>query len=233
MLKRWIHQPLNRLSPIAERLAAVSELRAHDLERTTLTEHLSRIGDLERLSGRICTGRAGPRDVNALKGILIDVDRLRSGTTHLHSPALVAVHEQLDPLPEIVALVDGAIDPDPPAALSDGGVIRKGYHPPLDELRQLTTSGKQWIADLQARERERTGISSLKVGFNNVFGYYIEITNTHKEKVPSDYIRKQTLTGAERYVTFFRDGPISMSCNCGSYLCRADNNHVFSIHERA
>ena len=201
MLKRWIHQPLNRLGPIAERLAAVSELRAHDVERTTLAEHLSRIGDLERLSGRICTGRAGPREVNALKGILIDVDRLRSSTMHLQSPALVAVHGQLDPLPEIVALIDGAIDTDPPAALSDGGVIRKGYHPPLDELRQLTTSGKQWIADLQARERERTGISSLKVGFNNVFGYYIEITNTHKDKVPSDYIRKQTLTGAERYVT--------------------------------
>lgn len=201
MLKRWIHQPLNRPGPIAERLAAVSELRAQGQERKTLAERLARIGDLERLSGRICTGRAGPREVNALKGFLIDVGHLQSGTMHLQAPALAAVHGQLNPLPEIVALIDGAIDPDPPAALADGGVIRNGYHPPLDEVRQLTTSGKQWIADLQARERERTGIPSLKVGFNNVFGYYIEITNTHKDKVPTDYIRKQTLTGAERYVT--------------------------------
>ena len=98
-------------------------------------------------------------------------------------------------------MIDAAIEPDPPAALADGGVIRAGYNDELDELRELAVNGKRWIADLQAEERERTGIPSLKVGFNNVFGYYIEITNTHREKVPAEYIRKQTLTGAERYVT--------------------------------
>ena len=103
--------------------------------------------------------------------------------------------------PDIVELIRTAIDPAPPATVADGGVILSGYNRDLDELRLLSTNGKQWIADLQARERERTGISSLKVGFNNVFGYYIEITNTHRDKVPQEYTRKQTLTGAERYIT--------------------------------
>ncbi len=201
MLKRWIHQPLNRLSPIQERRDAVTALRSNSSALKTIADHLARIGDLERLSGRICTGRAGPRDLNALMGILVDVDNLRSTTAHLTAAALVTIHEQLQPLPDVVAIIAAAIEHDPPAALADGGVIRRGYHPPLDELRELTTSGKRWIADLQVRERERTAIPSLKVGFNNVFGYYIEITNTHKDKVPPEYIRKQTLTGAERYVT--------------------------------
>jgi DNA mismatch repair protein MutS len=201
MLKRWIHQPLNRVGPITERRDAVTTLRENGPARNSLLDRLSRIGDLERLSGRICTGRAGPRDLNALMNILADMDALRGTTAQLSGPALAAIHEQLRPLPDIVALIGAAIEADPPAALADGGVIRKGYHPPLDELRELTTSGKKWIADLQVRERERTGIPSLKVGFNNVFGYYIEITNTHKDKVPADYIRKQTLTGAERYIT--------------------------------
>ena len=105
------------------------------------------------------------------------------------------------PLPDVVGLIEPAIEPDPPLSLADGGVIRNGFNADLDDLRNLAFNGKQWIADLQKTERERTGIRSLKVGFNNVFGYYIEITNTHKDKVPPDYIRKQTLTNAERYVT--------------------------------
>jgi DNA mismatch repair protein MutS len=201
LLQRWIHQPLNRLDAIRARLHAVSELRAGGEQRKAVADHLSRIGDLERLSGRICTGRSGPRDLNALMRILSEVDRLRSTTVHLNSPALQALHVALQPLPDVVSLIATAIEHDPPATLAEGGVIRKGYSPPLDELREMTTNGKQWIAELQATERERTGISSLKVGFNNVFGYYIEITNTHKERVPQDYIRKQTLTNAERYVT--------------------------------
>ena len=201
LLQRWIHQPLNRLAAIQARLDAVSELRNGGEERRAVADHLSRIGDLERLSGRICTGRAGPRDLVALMRILSEVERLRSTTTQLKSVALSAVHAALHPLPEVVGLIGSAIEHDPPATLAEGGVIRKGHNAALDELRELTTSGKRWIADLQTTERERTGIPSLKVGFNNVFGYYIEITNTHKERVPAEYIRKQTLTGAERYVT--------------------------------
>ena len=201
LLQRWIHQPLNRLEAIQSRLHAVSELRTGSEPRKAIADHLSRIGDLERLSGRICTGRSGPRDLNALMRILSEVDRLRLTTVHLKSPALAALHGALHPLPDMVTLIADSIEHDPPATLAEGGVIRKGFSPPLDELRELTTTGKQWIADLQAKERERSGISSLKVGFNNVFGYYIEITNTHKERVPQDYIRKQTLTNAERFIT--------------------------------
>jgi DNA mismatch repair protein MutS len=117
------------------------------------------------------------------------------------SAELTGIRDALDPLDTIATRIATAIEPDPPLALADGGVIRKGYNADLDELRELAFSGKRWIADLQKKERERTGIGSLKVGFNNVFGYYIEITNTHREKIPPEYIRKQTLTNAERYIT--------------------------------
>lgn len=201
LLQRWIHQPLNRLEPIRARLDAVTELRTGGEVRRAVVEHLSRIGDLERLSARICTARSGPRDLVALMRILAEIGRLRETTARLTVPALAGVHAALHPLPGVIALIGTAIEHDPPATLAEGGVIRQGYDARLDELRDLTTNGKRWIADLQAHERERTGISSLKVGFNNVFGYYIEITNTHKDKVPPEYIRKQTLTGAERYIT--------------------------------
>lgn len=201
LLKRWITQPLNTLAPIIARLDAVSALVTDAQHRTAIAAHLSRIGDLERLNGRICTARAGPRDLQALCGILLEIDALRSQTGGLSAAALAAIHGDLHPLPDVVGMIQAAIDPAPPATLADGGVIRTGFNAELDELRLLATNGKQWIADLQARERERTGISSLKVGFNNVFGYYIEITNTHRDKVPPEYSRKQTLTGAERYIT--------------------------------
>jgi DNA mismatch repair protein MutS len=201
LLKRWITQPLNALAPINERLDAVSEFVAGAEQRSTLSASLSRIGDLERLNSRICTARAGPRDLHALCGILQEIEVLRAATESLSAAALSAIHRDLHTLPDVVALIRSAINPETPATLADGGVIQTGYSADLDELRRLSKSGKQWIADLQARERERTGISSLKVGFNNVFGYYIEITNAHREKVPQDYTRKQTLTGAERYIT--------------------------------
>jgi DNA mismatch repair protein MutS len=137
----------------------------------------------------------------ALKGILESVTAVRDAIAGAVSPALAEVREGLHPLPSTVALLGSALEPEPPASLADGGVIRPGYNPELDELRTLAFSGKQWIAEMQRKERERTGITSLKVGFNNVFGYYIEITNTHREKIPADYIRKQTLTNAERYIT--------------------------------
>jgi DNA mismatch repair protein MutS len=201
LLKRWVGQPLNALVPIQRRLGAVSELAANGVLRDALIERLSRIGDLERLNGRICTGRAGPRDLNAMQHILLEIETLRVSTVFMTCEELVALHTTLTPLPDIVALIHAAIEADPPAALADGGIIRAGYNGELDQLRELAANGKRWIAEMQTQERERTGIPSLKVGFNNVFGYYIEITNTHRAKVPAEYIRKQTLTGAERYVT--------------------------------
>ena len=202
LLKRWIHQPLNAVEPILQRLDAVEELfRATPGARSALATTLGRIGDLERLTTRICTGRATPRDVQALRAALETTGELRTALAPYHSGELTAIAADLNPLPAIASRIEAALEPDPPVTLADGGVIRVGYNPELDELRGLASNGKSWIASLQKQERERTGISSLKVGFNNVFGYYIEITNTHRDRVPSDYIRKQTLTGAERYIT--------------------------------
>lgn len=201
MLKRWINQPLNAVEPIRRRLQAVGELVQKPELRNRLSEILARIGDLERLNTRICTGRATPRDVLALKFILRDVATIRALTSQLSAEALGAIHERLQPLDDIVTLIETAIEPDPPQALADGGVIRRGFNVELDELRSLALSGKNWIAALQKTERDRTGIPSLKVGFNNVFGYYIEVTKTHKDKVPPNYIRKQTIATGERFVT--------------------------------
>ena len=201
LLKRWINQPLNCVDPIRERLRAVSELVEKPDIRPVEERILSSIGDLERLSTRICTGRATPRDLVALRSALLHVDSLRNAISGISSKALAAIRDELQPLPDVASLIDRAIEPDPPASLADGGVIRTSFNAELDEIRTIAHSGKQWIADLQKKERDRTGIPSLKVGFNNVFGYYIEITNTHKERVPPDYIRKQTLANAERYIT--------------------------------
>ena len=148
-----------------------------------------------------CTGRANPRETNTLKFNLTEIGKLKSAIADTSSNALTTIKDGLHPLGDVISMITSAIEDDPPLALSDGGIIRKGFSKELDELRSLAFSGKTWIADLQKKERDRTGIPSLKVGFNNVFGYYIEITYTHKNKIPSNYIRKQTLTNAERYVT--------------------------------
>ncbi len=201
MLKRWINQPLNKLEAIRQRLGAVEELVKKSDVRSQTSEILSRIGDLERLNTKICTGRATPRDVIALKFILIEISNLKSVISSASTETLTAIHSRLQPLPDIISLIETGLEPDPPMALVDGGVIRKGFNGELDELRNLAFSGKTWIAELQKTERERTGIPSLKVGFNNVFGYYIEITKTHKDKVPPNYVRKQTIATGERFIT--------------------------------
>jgi DNA mismatch repair protein MutS len=201
LLKRWVNQPLNVLEPIKRRLESVDELIRRTDIRSESCEILSRIGDLERLNTKICTGRANPRDMNALKETLVEVARLKSSVATLTAPSLAEIRDGLHELPEITSLIAQAIEDNPSPTLADGGVIRKGFSSELDEVRGLALSGKTWIAGMQRKERERTGIPSLKVGFNSVFGYYIEVTNTHKERIPQDYIRKQTLTNAERYIT--------------------------------
>jgi DNA mismatch repair protein MutS len=201
LLKQWVNRPLNALDPIRRRLDAVAELVAEPLLRGAVLERLAHIGDMERLSTKICTGRSTPRDMIALKGIIGECGRLQTAIRAVACPALREIAGSLSPLDDVAALIERGIEPDPPLALVDGGVIRIGFDPDLDELRAFARGGKQWIADLQKQERERTGIPSLKVGYNNVFGYYIEITHTHKDKIPDEYIRKQTLTNAERFVT--------------------------------
>jgi DNA mismatch repair protein MutS len=209
LLKKWINQPLKKIDPIHARLQAVKELHAKPALRKKLQTILSHVGDLERLISKICTGRANPRELIALRDMLTQVTNVKfvlkgistENVLPVASPTLVKLRDGLQECEPVVQVVSAAISDDPPLALSDGGVIKKGYNKELDDLRELTLSGKTWIANMQKTERERTGISSLKVGFNNVFGYYIEITNTHKERVPASYIRKQTMTNAERYIT--------------------------------
>lgn len=201
LLKKWINRPLKKVQPIEERLSAVRELFDQESVCHKVREELRQIGDLERLIARIATGRGNPRELNQLREFLGRVPHLSASLGPLRTPGLVLLRDQLQPLPDIVHAIESAITQDPPLALSEGGIIRKGYNAELDELRTLAHSGKDWIARLQDQERRRTGITSLKVGYNNVFGYYIEVTHTHKEKIPQDYIRKQTLTNAERFVT--------------------------------
>lgn len=201
LLKKWVNQPLKKLAPIQERLDAVRELTTQKPTRDKIRNELATIGDLERLIAKIATGRANPRELNYLRDALEQIPHLKSFLSQSKSTLLVHLREQLDPLQELVRGIRAAISDDPPLALADGGVIRAGYNKELDDLRNLAFHGKDWIAQLQQHERQRTGIASLKVGYNSVFGYYIEITNAHKEKVPTDYIRKQTLTNAERYIT--------------------------------
>jgi DNA mismatch repair protein MutS len=201
LLKKWINFPLRRIEPINARLEAVAELvDNHDVRKKVMVT-LSDIGDLERLISKICTNRANPREVVSLKAMLSQIANLKSQIEQGRSSTLIKIYDGLQPLPNVISQISNALTDDPPLSLADGGVIKKGYNKELDELRELTFNGKSWIANLQKTERERTGISSLKVGFNNVFGYYIEITHTHKEKVPDNYIRKQTLANAERFIT--------------------------------
>ncbi len=201
LLKKWITLPLKRLDLIKERLEAVKELIENSEIRKRAGEELTNIGDLERLIAKIATGRANPREMIALKIILSKIPKFKSILQPCTTRQLASLREGLKPLDSLVEQIARAIVDDPPLNLADGGVIRKEYSKELDELREIAFSGKEWIANLQKKERARAGIASLKVGYNNVFGYYIEVTHTHKNKVPQDYIRKQTLVNAERFIT--------------------------------
>jgi DNA mismatch repair protein MutS len=201
LLRRWLLTPLVHLPQIRERQEAVAELVENADLRRELRAGLAPVRDLERLAVRVAAGRCTPRDLLAVLGSLELVPRLRQALVPAAAPLLRSHAEGLDDLPELRALVARAISDDPPLALSDGGVIRAGFDTDLDELRALRDGAVEWIARMQAQERERSGIPSLKVGFNRVFGYYLEITRAHLERVPADYQRKQTLANAERYVT--------------------------------
>lgn len=201
LLKQWIARPLKRLDAVTQRLDAVQVLYDAPDRLESIRNILDKIGDLERLTGKICTGRANPREMLQLKAILECIPELRQTIEGLDVPLMNTIRTLLHPLDDIAEEIRTAIDDEPPVQITEGNVIRKGYNAELDELRSWALSGKTWIANLQKDERERTGIPSLKVNYNKVFGYYIEVTHTHKDKIPSDYIRKQTLTNAERFIT--------------------------------
>jgi DNA mismatch repair protein MutS len=209
LLKKWVLRPLKKIEPIRKRLEAVKELYENSNLRKNLFEILGEIGDVERLLSRIAirshipgtTGRANPKDLINLKESLKKIPKIKSLLSNSSSETLQKIHKLLNPLQEVVDLIENAIVDEPPSTVSDGGVIRDGYNAELDELRFIARSSKEFIANLQQKERERTGIPSLKIDYNSVFGYYIEITKAHLDKIPEDYIRKQTLVNAERFIT--------------------------------
>ncbi|GIK61032.1 MAG: DNA mismatch repair protein MutS [Ignavibacteriaceae bacterium] len=201
LLKKWISAPLRDLKKIQSRLDSVEELLKNKSQRKKIETELKEVGDIERIISRICTGRANPREVVALKTSLKKIPAIKEHLSNFKTDALSKTSRELNPLENLVERIQNAVIDSPPATLVDGGVIRNGFSPELDELRNIAFHGKDWIAKLQKTERERSGIPSLKVSFNNVFGYYIDISNAHKEKVPENYIRKQTLVNSERYIT--------------------------------
>lgn len=201
LLKKWVSAPLRDIDPIRKRLDSVEELLKNKKVRKELIDNLKEIGDLERLISRICTGRANPREVVAVKSSLKKIIPIKKLLDQLKVVTLKSISDQLDPLEKLVEKIAEAVVDSPPAAINEGGIIRNGFSPELDELRDVSLHGKEWIATLQQKERERTGIPSLKVSFNNVFGYYIDVSHTHKNKIPDNYIRKQTLVNSERYIT--------------------------------
>lgn len=201
LLKRWVIHPLKSVEQIEKRLAAVESLYNGASISAELEKELKMVSDLERIIARVATGRATPRDLGFIRQTLERVPRITELLERCDSPTLHTVARSLSFPEELLERLRASLPDEPPAMLADGGAIRRGFSPELDELRDLRTSGKQYLADLQERERGRTKIPSLKVGFNNVFGYYIEITHAHRDRVPEDYTRKQTLTNSERYFT--------------------------------
>ena len=200
-LRAWLMAPLGIQERIEERLQAVGALVAAGPAREKIRAQLSGMGDLERIVGRLSCGSGGPRELRALRASLEKVPGVRVEIAAVEAPGLAAASGALDPVEDASALIASALVDSPAATVRDGGVIREGYDAELDELRSAKRDGKRWIAELEQRETRRTGITSLKVKFNRVFGYSIEVTKAHLEKVPADYIRKQTLAGAERYIT--------------------------------
>lgn len=201
LLRQWILRPSVRLGEIQARLDAVDELKTSTIKRDQLRRQLEPMGDLERLCGKVTLGRANARDLIALRLSLEIIPRLGQTLADSRSSLLEVLAESLDELADIRSLIAEAIADEPPAAANEAGMIRDGFNPELDELRNLAHSGKSYIAAIEARERGRTNISTLKVKFTSVFGYFIEISNANKDKVPADYERKQTLVNAERFTT--------------------------------
>jgi DNA mismatch repair protein MutS len=201
LLRAWLLRPSVRRGEVEARHGAVAELHASHIKRDALRTSLKEIADLERLSGRLNLGSATPRDLVALARSVGKTPEIRALLQNSHSSLLQVLNEAIDELPDVRSLLSSALEDDPPAKVSDGGVVRDGYSAELDELRSLSRNAKQTIAALEADERARTAISTLRIRYNNVFGYFIEVSKANAARVPPDYERRQTLANAERFTT--------------------------------
>ena len=200
-LRRWINDPLLDIEKINNRLNSVKELKDNPILRGDIADLLKKVYDIERLVGKISYGNANARDLISLKNSVKQLPELKKIMSNTESTLLKELYNELDILEDIYNIIDVAIVEEPPISVKEGGIIKKGYNEEIDKLKMATTDGKNWLIQLEANEREKTGIKGLKVGFNKVFGYYIEVTKSNISLVPDRYIRKQTLTNGERYVT--------------------------------
>jgi len=201
LLRRWVIFPLKEAAPINDRLGVVEYFFRQPDFKEHIEEQLHRIGDLERIISKVATGRVNPREIVALKLALQAIEPIKNACLQADNDLLRRMGEQLNLCLSIRERMEKEVNNDPPLLVNKGGVIKEGFHSELDELRRIAYSGKDYLLQVQQRESDLTGIPSLKIGYNNVFGYYIEVRNTHKDKVPQEWIRKQTLVNAERYIT--------------------------------
>lgn len=201
LLRRWIVMPLKEIAAIEQRLKVVDYLLLHRELSEQLQRHIKCIGDLERLISKVAVGRINPRELQQLNRALVSIGEIKALCQASGDEILLQLAEQLNPCTSISERIAREIAEEPPVKVDKGGVISRGVNEELDELRNMSTSGKDYLMAMQQREIEATGISSLKIGYTNVFGYYLEVTNAHKSKVPEDWVRRQTLTNAERYIT--------------------------------
>ncbi len=200
-LRRWLNDPLVDVVEINKRLDAVKELKDDVILRGDIVDNLKKVYDIERLAGKMAYGNANARDMVTLKNSLLKLPEVKRVLTNTKSTLLQELANNLDELQDIYQLIDGAIIDDPPMTIKDGGIIKLGYDEEIDTLKTAQTEGKNWLVQLELEEREKTGIKNLKIGFNKVFGYFIEVTKSYLSQVPERFVRKQTLANAERYIT--------------------------------
>ena len=231
-MKQWLKEPLNNVEEINYRLDSVEELVDQVIVRNNLTQALKEIYDFQRLTGRIACGTANAKDLIALRNSIRVLPEIKDQLDYFDAPYLKDLNLDIDSLDEIYNLINDSIVEDPPFTIKDGGIILPGYSKELDDLKFSIKDGKAWISNLEATEKERTGITHLKVGFNKVFGYYIEVSNSNLDMIPDDYIRKQTLTGGERFITPALKEMESLVLNAETKINLMEYNIFVSIRNR-
>ena len=201
MLRTWLEQPLIEKDEIEKRLDAVDEFCNKPVVRDEIREYLNPVYDLERLLGKVSYKTANPRDLLAFRNSLSMLPHIKTVLGECTAEYLMKIEDETDALEDICALIQDSIIEEPPISIREGGIIKEGFDEDIDKLRHAKTEGKTWLAELEETDRERTGIKNLRIKYNKVFGYYFEVTNSYRDLVPEDYIRKQTLANAERYTT--------------------------------